>query len=115
LARDWRGVAGVPACLTAAAQNCDAFFIDLDGDGGDEILLVSGGETRWWGAVMKVDAAGRWFLAGRIAAPACGPTLSELRAGRFSLAPPLPGFKDMDIGGMRLSVVPEALGCSRQP
>jgi hypothetical protein len=51
-------------------------------------------------------------MAGRIAAPACGPSLSDLRAGRFTLAPPLPGFKDVDIGGMRLSVVPSSAGCS---
>jgi hypothetical protein len=111
LARDWSHVAGVPPCLTTPSQGCDAFFLDLNKDGRREILLVTGGEIRWWGAVMEEDAAGRWRVAGRLAA-GCGATLSDLRAGRFSSLPALPGWSDLAVGGRRLSVMPSGTGCS---
>jgi hypothetical protein len=111
LTRDWSHVAGAPACLTSAAEICDAYFLDLNGDGRREILLVTGGETRWWGAVMAADAAGRWSMAGRLAA-GCGATLSDLRAGRISALAALPGWNDLQVAGARLSVMPSGTGCS---
>lgn len=111
LARDWTQTTGVPPCLTTPTQNCDAFFLDLNNDGRPEILLTTGGETRWWGAVMEEDAAGRWRMAGKLAA-GCGATLSDLRAGRFSSLPALPGWSDLAVGGQRLSVTPSGAGCS---
>jgi hypothetical protein len=111
LARDWRDTAGAPPCLTRATQACDAFFLDLNNDGRREILLVTGGESRWWGAVMEEDEAGRWKMAGRLAA-GCGATLSDLRAGRFSVLSALPGWNDLSVAGARLSVTPSGAGCS---
>lgn len=111
LARDWTPVTGAPPCLTRAAESCDAFFLDLNNDGRREILLVTGGETRWWGAVLEEDAAGRWRMAGQLAA-GCGATLSDLRAGHFSSLPALPGWSDLAVGGQRLSVTPSGTGCS---
>lgn len=112
LARDWSQVLGVPACLNTAAEICDAYFLDLNGDERSEILLVTGSETRWWAAVMQADEAGRWSLAGRLAS-GCGATLSHLRNGRFSALPALPGWGDMSVGGKRLTVTPSDAGCSR--
>jgi len=111
LARDWSGVAGAPPCLTTASQNCEAFFLDLNGDHRPEILLVTGGETRWWAAVMEEDAAGRWRLAGRLTS-GCGASLSDLRAGRLSVLAALPGWDDLQVAGARLSVTPSGTGCS---
>lgn len=112
LARDWSQVLGVPACLNTAAEICDAYFLDLNGDERSEILLVTGNETRWWAAVMQADEAGRWSLAGRLAS-GCGATLSDLRNGRFSALPALPGWGDVSVGGKRLTVTPSDAGCSR--
>jgi hypothetical protein len=112
LARDWSQVLGVPACLNTAAEICDAYFLDLNGDERSEILLVTGSETRWWAAVMQADEAGRWSLAGRLAS-GCGATLSDLRNGRFSALPALPGWGDVSVGGKRLTVTPSNAGCSR--
>jgi hypothetical protein len=111
LARDWSQVLGVPACLNTAAEICDAYFLDLNGDERSEILLVSGSETRWWAAVMQADEAGRWSLAGRLAS-GCGASLSDLRKGRFSALPALPGWGDVSVGGKRLTVTPSYAGCS---
>ena len=111
LARDWSQVTGAPPCLATAAQSCEAYFRDLNDDGRPEILLVTGNETRWWAAVMEEDAAGRWRLAGRLAA-GCGATLSDLRAGRLSVLAALPGWDDLQVAGARLSVTPSGTGCS---
>jgi hypothetical protein len=111
LARDWSQVLGVPACLNTAAEICDAYFLDLNGDRRDEILLVTGTEVRWWAAVMQADEAGRWSLAGRLAS-GCGATLSDLRNGRFSALPALPGWGDLSVAGKRLTVTPSTVGCS---
>ena len=111
LARDWSQVLGVPACLNAATQICDAYFMDLNGDGRSEILLVSGEESRWWAAVMQADEAGRWSLAGRLTS-GCGATLTDLRQGRFSALPTLPGWSELSVAGKRLTVAPSQAGCS---
>jgi hypothetical protein len=111
LARNWVGVTGAPSCLTAATEVCDAYFLDLNGDGRPEILLVTGSESRWWGAVMAADEAGRWNMAGRLAS-GCGASLSDLRAGRISALAALPGWDDLQVAGTRLTVTPSGTGCS---
>ena len=111
LARDWSQVMGVPACLNTAAEICDAYFLDLNGDRREEILLVTGTEVRWWAAVMQADEAGRWSLAGRLAS-GCGATLSDLRSGRFAALPALPRWGDLSVAGKRLTVTSSNAGCS---
>jgi hypothetical protein len=110
LARDWSRVTspGVPPCLTKPALPCDAYFVDLDGDGRDEIVLVYGDDRAWWGGVMKEGAAGEWNVAGTLSAPACRGSLDALRAGRFAPVDPLPGWRDLLVGGVRLGVVANA-------
>ena len=71
LARDWTDVPVLPPCLTTALLACDAFFVDLDGDGRDEILLAYGTDARWWAGVMRQGDGGGWYVAGTMAAPPC--------------------------------------------
>ena len=100
LAQHWSG-AGIPPCLTNVALSCDAYFLDMDQDGQDEIMLVYGDDTAWWGGVMKRDAGG-WHLAGTMASPPCPGSLAALRAGNFS--PVAPGWRDLLVAGQRLSL-----------
>ena len=100
LAQHWSGL-GVPPCLTNVALSCDAYFLDMDQDGRDEIMLVYGDDTAWWGGVMKQDAGG-WHLAGTMASPPCPGSLAALRAGNFS--PVTPGWRDLLVAGQRLSL-----------
>ena len=111
LARDWSPVLGVPACLSNPHETCDAWFRDLNGDGRQEILLVSGAETRWWAAVMQADEAGRWSLAGRLAS-GCGATLTDLRNGRFDTLSALPGWNELTVAGNRVTAATPEAGCS---
>jgi hypothetical protein len=110
LARDWSGVAGAPPCLTNASLSCDAFFADVDGDGRSEILLAYGSDARWWASVMKQgqdshgNMRGGWYVEGTLAAPSCPGGLTALRSGQFALVQPASKWRDLLVGGMRLSV-----------
>ena len=113
LTRDWSKVPGAPACLTDAAQACDAYFMDLDNDGHDEIVLIQGDDTAWQGAVMKRDQT-NWYPAATLAS-SCPGSLQALRRGLYDYAEPL-GWLDLVVGGKRLTVTPvrpaKSTGCS---
>ena len=92
LAQDWSEAGqDVPPRLTRPALSCDAWFLDLDRDGANEILLVYGTDARWWAAVMKQNEQGWTAAAASFASPSCRGTLASLHSGRFTLADPLPG------------------------
>ncbi|HEY4275045.1 MAG TPA: hypothetical protein VGM68_06140, partial [Rhizomicrobium sp.] len=106
LTQDWSQAGdNVPPCLTTAQLSCDAYFVDLDRDGLHEIILTYGNDASWWGAVMHQTDRG-WALAGTIAPPPHSGTLAALRAGHFTLAEPLPGWRDLMVNGKRLAVSP---------
>ncbi len=96
---------GVPPCLTSGFQ-CDAYFVDMDGDGTDEILIVYGSDSGWWGGVIKQDKEKIWRPVGTLNPPNCRGTLSELRAGHFSAVAAIPVYRDLMVGPYRLSVLP---------
>lgn len=104
LSRDWSALpaADVPPCLTSPRMTCEAWFMDLDGDGRDEILLVYGSDSRWWATALK-EKDGVWNPAGTLASPNCWGSLAALRDGHFTITAPLPGWRDLLVGGSRLS------------
>jgi hypothetical protein len=110
LARDWSQVAGAPPCLTNASLACDAYFLDVDGDGRNEILLAYGSDARWWASVMKQgqdsqgNMRGGWYVEGTLAAPSCPGGLTALRSGQFALVQPASKWRDLLVAGVRLSV-----------
>lgn len=107
LAQDWSEAGqDVPPRLTRPALSCDAWFLDLDRDGANEILLVYGTDARWWAAVMKQNEQGWTAAAASFASPSCRGTLASLHSGRFTLADPLPGWRALLFSGMRLSATP---------
>jgi hypothetical protein len=118
LAQDWpHNLSGakVPPCLTRAGLGCDAWFLDLNGDGRQEILLVHGDDTRFWASVMQLDK-GRWKAAAALASPPCPGLLSRMRTRGLLLANPMPLWRDVLVAGMRLTPVsppPVELPCPR--
>lgn len=100
-----RGDVSMPSCLRFAASQCDAFLLDLDGDGRDEIVIVEDGGSS--NAIFK-QQQGSWKAAGTLSANVrCAPVLYALRSRRFEFAPPpVKSFRDILAGGMRLSVNP---------
>jgi len=107
LKQDWtKGSSiGVPPCLTGDSK-CDAYFVDMDGDGVDEILVIYGNDDGWWGGVLKQGKDGTWHPVGTLSPPNCRGTLSALRAGHYSAVQALPVFRDLMVGPYRLSVLP---------
>jgi hypothetical protein len=103
LERDWSRVNAAPPCLTHSAFSCDAFFADLDGDGGNEILLAYGSDAHWWASLMRQGDGGGWYVAGTVAGPPCPGVLTALRAGRFTLVQ-YGNWRDLLVAGARLSV-----------
>ncbi|MCP5412788.1 MAG: DUF4153 domain-containing protein [Alphaproteobacteria bacterium] len=106
LAQDWTAQKdSVPPCLTVAALSCDAWFMDLDGDGRNEILLVYGNDAHWWASVMK-PFGDQWRAVATLTSPPCGGSLSAMRAGEMAPTDPLPGWRDLWVAGERLRLKP---------
>ncbi|MRW94068.1 DUF4153 domain-containing protein [Duganella sp. FT80W] len=108
LAQKWDAILDnvKPSCLTSAEGKCDAFVLDLTGDGKPEILLVEAprgahsvvygeGEDGSWKAIAH--------LSYRLSV--CQPLLEKLRQGAYSVVEP--SFKDLNVGGQRVELEPE--------
>ena len=83
---------------------CEVVVSDLDGDGRDDILLLSetGEKPSYIGYLFQQSADGRWEYTARLGYPHCDGDLEALRAGRVSLVPSL--NRDAMIAGRRLSM-----------
>jgi hypothetical protein len=107
LQQDWAAVrlpGMAPGCLHRAGAKCDAFVLDADADGQQDVLLV--GQTRGEGAVLLALRNGAWrIVAGApVQLAGCGAVLERLKAGDFSLVQPR--WRDIEIGGQRISLTP---------
>lgn len=110
LRHDWSSlkVWQLPRCLTTADARCKAILMDLDGDGGAEILLIDpSGRT---GAAAFKGQDENWTWLGPIPGVHCATVLDALETGQFR--PVEPHLKDIDANGIRLRVASES-GCRR--
>lgn len=105
LRQDWGQNPAVPPCLSKPTLSCDAWFLDLDGDGRREILLVYGNDARWWATVMKENPQG-WRAAATLHSPACPGTLAAMRSRGVAPINPVSAWRDILVAGMRLTPVP---------
>ena len=98
------GAARLPRCLLAAGSVCDAFSLDIDGDGGQEVLLA--GVTSGDGAALLAHRDGKWGLAARLPAgiAGCEVLLARFRTGDFELV--APRMREIEVGGQRLVLQP---------
>jgi Domain of unknown function (DUF4153) len=93
-----------PNCLTDRPNmHCDAWMVDLDGDGSPEILVIGVGFT----AVAFKAIGDRWALLGSVSNAGCSGVREALLENKFELATP-PG-KELRVAGSRLQVL---VGCS---
>lgn len=95
-------------CLREESFPCDGLFIDLDGDGIEEILLVPSSGA--WRSVVFTEAGGTWKVGGLIdIQPSCPSVLEGLLKGEGRIV--TPRWRDIEVGGRRLTVnPPEASG-----
>jgi hypothetical protein len=91
----------LPPCMVESRFKCDLLFVDMDGDGQNEIMLLS---TSWGQAVIFHDnrSAG-WQMAGTLAIPSqCSDRVRKaLLRYDFRLVPRAWQTKDFDIFGTR--------------
>lgn len=118
LQQDWQAArAGqAPGCLLHAGSRCDAFLMDVDGDGRDEVLLV--GQTVRDGEALLAERDGAWLVSARtpmhIQLAGCKAWQERLRAGGYALA--VPRLREIEVGGQRIAltpVEPRRLDCGR--
>lgn len=89
----------------AAGDLCDAFLVDLNGDGRREVLLIA--ETRQQAFVFSLQAGGEWTNIGVMEVVTCGKDLRPaLKQGLVGLAPH--PWSDLTVDGMRATMTPEA-------
>jgi hypothetical protein len=88
----------------AGKRICEVVVSDLDGDGRDDILLLSevGTSASYTGYLFQQSPDGRWEYTARLGYPHCDGDLDALRAGHVSLAPSL--NRDIMIGGRRQTI-----------
>lgn len=91
----------LPQCLFDGTTQCDAFLVDLEGNGAENILLIddNAGPTR--GAAFRQGKDGKWQVAGVMSGGLWCPSARDaLRAGKFKVVQP--ALQDIDIDGFRL-------------
>lgn len=118
VAQDWNEIPkdqyGLPACLREQGVRCEAYFVDLSGDGMEEILLVSDSDQVPPTVFHWIDQ--RWSRAGELSRRLACPEMKELlRSGGVQAAPS--NWSDAVVGGVRLRLSEshpmEAMDCSR--
>ena len=101
--QDWAAATNqkwlLPRCLIANVR-CEAALIDLDGDGGAEVLLlaVDAGQA----GAFKVGLDGKWTWLGSIANVNCRGVRDAWKSGRWQ--PVEPRVKEIDANGVRLRI-----------
>ncbi|MBV8192932.1 MAG: DUF4153 domain-containing protein [Alphaproteobacteria bacterium] len=93
--QSWR----LPSCLTEEDHSCEAFLVDLTGDGVPEILLFDGMHA----PVFAKDPQGTWQLVGEVANLHCKGAIEALRSGAFETVPS--AFKDIEANGSRWPIM----------
>jgi hypothetical protein len=102
-----------PDCLREPGKRCDAFLLDVNGDGKPEVFLSTRNENAAAvpnTVVLAEDAQGQWSALARVALPQvdCQALREDLAAGKVASLPP--ALADIEIGGARARLQPVAPG-----
>ena len=100
LAQNWLGTQnawGMPKCLINKAASCDAYLLDLDGDGVDEVVLLTPGDGNW---VYQLRGQ-VWFYIGDLRNPENSRPWQDALAANEHYSLVVPPLKDLQIGTAR--------------
>lgn len=108
----------IPPCLRLQGYTCDAYVLDLAGDGRMEIAIIGSGTVAasYNNGLFAQDARGVWRVIGTPDSRwSCAPVAMALRSGKFGFAaPPPPPWRNVVANGETLSIkpiVPDAPAC----
>jgi hypothetical protein len=98
--QDWQNNAAQSAlpllCFRIPGVKCDAWMMDLRGDGNTEIVVLSGIQV----TAYQTDQTGLWRLAATWTLQfGCKPVMDAARAGQFKPMPPAPPWPDLEVAG----------------
>lgn len=99
-----------PDCLTSKDGKCDAFILDVGGDGKQQVLLVAKSYASQ-GRLFAAGTDGNWTVVATMSYrdTACNQVIEKLRKGEFNLVDR--PYKDLNVGGRRvefdISATPE--------
>jgi hypothetical protein len=91
----------LPRCLTNPADQCEAYLLDLKGDGSEEIVVFDQ-IPAWDAAVFAPTPGNSWERVGTFTRHSLCDVRSELRRGKFTIAPA--EWQDVIVGGVRLHI-----------
>jgi hypothetical protein len=94
-----------PSCLTSKNGKCEAFVLDANGDGKQEILLVES-TGPGLGRLYSEKADGAWAAIAMMSYrhTACKPLMEKLRKGEFAVVEPR--MKELNVGGRQIVFEP---------
>ena len=101
LQQDWSKFKSwdLPRCLADSSAECDAFLVDLNRNGRDEIIMDDHRQM----IVMSTDDEGKWIRIGHLTGPnRCREIRQALRAGKFETA--APRWDDLKVGEVRFAL-----------
>jgi len=88
----------IPVCLRQAAKRCEAYLLDINGDGHTDILL-SEDDSRLY--LFTQNTQGQWYSVGIMnGGYRCKGVPQALREGQYQIS--VPEFHDLEIGSRRL-------------
>ena len=89
----------MPECMRDRSSSCNAFLLDIDADGRNELLIPGTMNA----TLLMQDKSGKWVRNGAIdSLKSCSKDIQALKNGTYQLV--LPVIQDIKIGEVRYRI-----------
>ena len=100
--QDWKKINedwSMPECMRDRSSSCNAFLLDIDADGRNELLIPGAMNA----TLLMQDKSGKWVRNGAIdSLKSCSKDIQALKNGTYQLV--LPVIQDIKIGEVRYRI-----------